>query len=107
MPLNQVALMGTVASDIDMTYNANGLAITKFVLSTPAFGEKPPDKHNIVCFGKGSGDDGVAGYCAQYLTKGSRVVIQGRLIGQEFTPQSGKTFINSQVTAFSVEKIGD
>jgi len=107
MSLNQVALMGKISNDPSMKYSTNGLAITEFVLETTGSPNRPNDKHKIVCFGKGEGDDGVAGFVAQNMGKGTLVIVVGRLSGQEFTTKENKTFLNSQVNAFSVEKIGE
>lgn len=103
--MNQVILMGKLASDPAMKYTPSGLAITEFFLETPATGDRKPDKHKIVCFGKEAGKDGVAGFVAQYLKKGSRALVQGKLSGQENTSKENKVFLNTQVNAFSVEAL--
>ena len=106
MSLNQIILMGNLITDPEMTYSKNGLAITKFRMQTLNEGgqsPRPPDSHSIVVFGKGDGNDGLAGSCAQFLHKGSGVVIQGRHQEQEFTArESGKTFRTCQIVAFNV-----
>lgn len=106
MSLNQVVLIGKVASEPAMKYAPSGMAITEFQLETTGSQNRPNDKHKIVCFGKTGGGpdaDGVAGYCAQYLHVGSMVAVAGKLSGQEFTTQAGKKILNSQINAYSVE----
>lgn len=106
MSLNQLTLMGNLITDPEMTYSKNGLDITKFRMQTLNEGgqtQRPPDQHSIVVFGKSDGDDGLAARCAQFLHKGSAVIIQGRHNEQEFTArESGKKFFNCQTIAFSV-----
>jgi single-stranded DNA-binding protein len=98
--------MGTLVDEPSMKYAPSGLAITNFVLETPSSSaNRPNDKHNVVVFGKGQGDDGLAGWCAQYLKMGSKIILQGSLGGQEFTTQAGKKFLNAQVAAFKIEAL--
>lgn len=106
MSLNIVILMGTIVDDPSMKYIPSGLAVTNFRLETPSFvTTRPPDRQDIVIFGKEAGKDGLAGWAAQYLRKGSHVIIQGRLGGKEFTTPENKTYLNMQVVAFSIESI--
>jgi single-strand DNA-binding protein len=101
--MNQLILMGHLITDPEMTYSANGLAITKFRMQTKNDGasEKPPDQHSIVVFGK-NGDDGLAGRCAQFLHKGSLIALQGRHNEQEREGREGKKFLNCSVVAFNI-----
>lgn len=78
--LNRVMLIGNLGKDPELSYTASGIAVAKFSLAT---GERWKDEtgnlqertewHNIVVWRK------LAEICGQYLKKGSRVYIEGRI----------------------------
>ncbi len=79
--VNKVILLGNLGKDAELTYTASGQALTKVGLAT---NRKWQDKnsgewqeetewHNLVIWGK------TAENLTQYLTKGSRVYVEGRI----------------------------
>lgn len=79
--INRVTLIGAVGKDPETRYTAAGLAITSFSLATS---EKRKDKdevtqwHNCVTFGK------LAEIVSQYVTKGSKLYLDGAIQYQEY-----------------------
>lgn len=79
--VNKAILIGNLGRDPETTYSQAGNAITKFSVATSeswndkGSGEKreQTEWHNCVCFGR------VAEIAGQYLTKGSKVYIEGKI----------------------------
>ncbi len=78
--LNKVILIGNLGKDPELSYTPSGVAVAKFSIAT---GERWKDQegnmqertewHNIVAWRK------LAEICGQYLKKGSKVYLEGRL----------------------------
>ena len=80
MNLNKAFVLGNVTRDPEVRSMPNGNQVTNFSIATNRFytsqsGEKKQEAefHNIVCFGK------LADIASRYLTKGSLVLIEGRI----------------------------
>jgi len=79
--VNKVILVGNLGKDPEVKYTPGGMAVAKFSLAT-SFRSKDKtsgewvdhtDWHNIVVWDK------LAGVAGEYLKKGSKVYIEGRL----------------------------
>jgi single-strand DNA-binding protein len=75
MGVNKVILIGFLGKDPETKVTNGGMSICEFSLATSEKykGETKTEWHNIVCFAK------TADVCAQYLSKGSQVYIEGRI----------------------------
>lgn len=75
--MNRVMLIGRLGRDPEFRYTPSGTAIAKFSLATDRRKrngeEQPPDWHRITVWST------LAEICAQYLTKGKQVMIEGRI----------------------------
>ena len=88
--LNQCTFIGRLGKDPETRYLANGDAVTNFSV---AVGESWKDKQgqkqertewvNVSCFGK------IAEICGQYLVKGSKVMVSGKMKTDKWQDQSG------------------
>jgi len=98
--LNKIMLIGNLGRDPEMSYTPNGKAVTKFSL---AVNRRWKDREsnerreettwfNIVAWNE------LAETCNQYLHKGSRVYIEGRMTSRKYTNKDGV-----EVTAWEVE----
>ena len=84
--INKVTLLGRVGTDPEMTYTPNGTAVTKLRLATDRRrqdGETTADWHNIVVWDKS------AEAVNQYVSKGQRVFIEGRLVQNTWQTDDG------------------
>ena len=78
--LNKVMLIGNLGKDPELSYTASGVAVAKFSIAT---NERWKDQegnvqertewHNVVVWRK------LAEICGQYLKKGGKVYLEGRL----------------------------
>lgn len=78
MSLNRVVLIGNLTRDIESRYTPQGVSVATTGIAVNRFsktesGDYEVDFFNIVAFRR------TADYMAQYLRKGSRVAIEGRL----------------------------
>jgi len=88
--LNRVQLIGNLTRDPELRYTPNGSAVCSFGLATNRSwktdtGEKRDEAefHNIVAWNK------LAEICSQFLTKGRKVYVEGRLATRSWTGQDG------------------
>lgn len=88
--LNRVQLIGNLTRDPELRYTPTGTAVCSFGLATNRSwttdaGERKDeaDFHRIVAWNK------LAELCSQFLTKGKKVYLEGRLSTRNWTDQSG------------------
>lgn len=88
--LNRVQLIGNLTRDPELRYTPNGTAVCSFGLATNRSwktdaGEKHDEAefHNIVSWNK------LAELCSQFLVKGRKVYVDGRLATRSWTGQDG------------------
>ena len=100
MDLNRAQLIGNVTRDPESRSTPSGQNVCSFSIATnsqwtDAQGQKQTraEYHNIVAWGK------LADICAQYLTKGKKVFLEGRLQTREYTTQDGQKKTRTEITA--------
>jgi single-strand DNA-binding protein len=100
--LNKVTLIGNLGKDPELSYTPSGVAVAKFSVAT---GERWKDQegnvqehtewHNIVAWRK------LAEICGQYLKKGSKVYLEGKLQTRSWDDK------NTGVKRYTTEIIAD
>lgn len=99
--INQVYLVGNVASEVELRYTPNGTAVLNFSVATNRSvkqgdnWEDVPTFHRIVVWSK------LAEYLAQNISKGSKVVITGRIENSSYE-KDGQKFYKSEIVAQDV-----
>ena len=90
--LNKIMVIGNVGTDPEMRYTANGNPVTSFRLATSrsyttGSGERRQETEwfTIVCWNQ------LAEQCNQYLSKGRRASVEGRLASHTWEGQDGQT----------------
>ncbi len=98
--INQVIFIGNVGSDPEQRQANNGSAVTNFSIATSRRWkgtdgqmQEETEWHRIVTFGR------LAEICGQYLTRGSKVYIEGRLQTNKWTDQDDNTRYTTQIIA--------
>lgn len=103
---NKVVVVGNLTRDIELRYTPSGAAIGKSAIAaTHKFtinGEKKEDTYfiDISFFGKG------AEIANQYLRKGSKLLIEGRLKFEQWTDQNGQNRSKHTISVESMEMLG-
>ncbi len=108
--MNVAIIIGRVVRDPELKFiPSSGLAVTKFSLAVDkglygekkqqaeAKGEPTADFLNITAFGKSAEN------CANYLSKGNRCAVQGRISTGSYTTQTGEKRYSFEVVADRVE----
>lgn len=104
--MNKIMLIGNLGRDPEMSYLQDGTAITKFSLavSRPTRNssgerERETDWFNIVAWRQ------LAETCSQYLHKGSKVFIEGRLVQRKYTDKNGVERLAVEVSVTDMEML--
>ena len=101
--LNKVMLIGNVGVDPEMRYTANGSAVTTFRLAcsrtyTGQDGERKDETEwfSVVTWNK------LAETCSQYLQKGRRAYVEGRMQTRSWEGPDGQRRYRTEVIANTV-----
>jgi len=104
--MNKIMLIGNLGKDPEMNYTPSGVAVTKFTIAVNrvtkgADGgkEKETDWFNVVAWRQ------LAEICTQYLHKGSKVYIEGRLTQRKYTDRDGVQRTAIEVVANDMEML--
>mgnify|MGYP001572896422 FL=1 len=98
--LNRVTLLGNLTRDPEVKQIPSGQSVCSFSLATnrawtAADGQKQEasDFHNIVAWGK------LAEICGQYLTKGKKIYVEGRLQTRDWEGTDGVKKYRTEIVA--------
>lgn len=101
--LNRAELIGNLTADPELRSTTSGQQVASFSIATNrswtnAQGEKQEqaDYHNIVAWGK------LAELCSQYLGKGRKVFVEGRLQTRDWEGQDGVKRYRTEIVANEV-----
>ena len=104
--MNKVLLSGNLARDPEVRYTQSGKAVASFPLAVNRrFGrnndqQPSADFISIVAWEK------TAEFCGNYLTKGSRILVEGRLQARSYDAQDGSKRYVTEVVANDIEFAG-
>jgi len=107
--VNQVQLLGNVGKDPEVRTTPSGQSVASFSLATSrkwkdrdGNRQEKTEWHNVVAWGK------TAEVVAQYVTKGSKLFINGRLETQSWDDkESGQKRYKTQVIVETLTMLGD
>lgn len=98
--LNKVMIIGNLGRDPEMRYTPSGRPVTSFSVATSrtwttSDGERRTETEwfNIVAWGN------LAEFCNQYLSKGQRVYVEGRLQTRRWEDNDGNKHTSIEVVA--------
>lgn len=105
--LNKIMLIGNLGRDPDMSYTQNGRAVTKFSLAVSRrwrdreSGEQRDETQwfNVVAWER------LAETCNEYLHKGSKVYIEGRMTSRKYTDKEGQERTAWEVIATEMQML--
>jgi single-strand DNA-binding protein len=105
--VNKAILIGNLGRDPELRYTQNGQAVVNFSLATTESwtdrnGERTErtEWHRIVAFAK------TAELCAQYLSKGRTVYIEGRIQTRDWEDKEGNKRTTTEINANTVQFLG-
>lgn len=87
---NKTIMLGNLTKDIELRYLPNGTAIGKSsIASTHKYKSQTGEQKEEVCFLDFNLFGRSAEVANQYLKKGSKVLLEGRLVFEQWTAQDG------------------
>ncbi|QDX92036.1 single-stranded DNA-binding protein [Brevibacillus laterosporus] len=98
--MNRVILIGNLARDVELKYTTNGVPVATFTLAVNRRvqnGQNEADFINIVVWRQ------LADLCANYLSKGKKCALEGRLQVRSYDDQDGKKRFVTEVVAENVQ----
>ena len=106
--VNKVILVGNLGADPEVRYSSSGTPVTTFRIATNEnwtnreSGEREvrTEWHRIVAFGK------LGEICAEYLSKGKQVYVEGRLRTRSWEDREGNKRWVKEVVASNVVMLG-
>ncbi len=106
--VNKAIIVGTLGSDPEVRYTANGSAVANLSVATNEnwkdrqTGEmqERTEWHRIVMFGK------LAEIAQQYLKKGSQAYFEGRIQTRKWQDQSGNDRYSTEIVANEMQMLG-
>lgn len=98
--VNKVILIGNLGADPEVRYTQNGTAVATFSLATTERRKGPDGQpqdftewHRIVAWQR------LAEICGEYLSKGSKIYIEGRIQTRKWKDQSGNDRFTTEIIA--------
>lgn len=92
--------VGRVGRDPETRFTKGGERVVNFSLATDRWKKGETDWHQVVVFGK------AADFCAEYVTKGSSVAIQGAIRYEKWVDKNGQNRESTKIHANSVDLVG-
>ena len=96
--MNSVQLIGRLTKDVEVRYTQGQTAVAKFSVAVDRLTkEKQTDFIPVTVFGR------QAETCGQYIGKGSKVAVEGRIQTGKYNDKDGRTVYTTDVIANRVE----
>jgi single-strand DNA-binding protein len=100
---NKVILMGNLTKDPELRYTSSGMAVANFSLAINRRTAKEGEKKEEVDFFDIEAWDKQAELCSEYLSKGSGVLIEGRLKQDRWEDETGSKRSRIKVVAATIQ----
>ena len=97
--INKVILIGNLGADPEVRYTQKGTAVTNFRVATTESYKKEGERqeqtewHRVVAFGR------LGEICGEYLSKGSKIYIEGRLQTRKWEDRDGNARYTTEIVA--------
>ena len=104
---NKVILVGNLTRDVELRYLPSGAALARLNLATNRrYKKQDGTQAEEVCFIDVNLFGRTAEVANQYLKKGSQVLIEGRLVLESWTDNTGAKRTKHSITAESMQMLG-
>jgi len=102
---NKVILVGNLTRDIELRYSQSGMGIAKTAIATSRKFTSNGEKKEEVCFVDITFFGRSAEVANQYLRKGSKILVEGRLNFEQWVDQNGQKRSKHSVTAETMQML--
>ena len=101
--LNKILVIGNVGTDPEMRYTPNGNPVTSFRLATNRrYTTSDGERHEETEWFTISSWNQLAERCNQYVTKGMRIYVEGRLKSDTWVGNDGQQRFRNEIVANNV-----
>ena len=101
--LNKIMIIGNVATDPEMRYTPNGNPVTSFRMATNrTYTSSDGERHEETEWFTVVAWNQLAELCNQYLNKGRRAYVEGRLQSSTWETQEGQSRFKNEIIANQV-----
>ncbi len=104
--VNKAIILGNLGGDPEVRYAASGAAVANFTVATSerwkdqqGQPQESTEWHRIVAFGR------LGEICGEYLAKGSKVYIEGRIQTRQWEDKDGNKRYTTEIVAHTVKFI--
>ncbi|MFA9240291.1 MAG: single-stranded DNA-binding protein [Candidatus Paceibacteria bacterium] len=105
---NKVIMVGNLTRDIELKYLPTGSAIAKSAIATSyKYKSTTGEQKDEVCFLDFNIFGRSAEIANQYLKKGSKVLLEGRLVFEQWTDSTGGTRSKHSLRVDTMKMLGD
>ena len=106
MTMNKILIIGNLGSDPEMRYTPNGNPVTSFTVATNRrYRTGDGENREETEWFRISAWNRLAETCNQYLQRGSKVYVEGRLSSRTYVGYDGETRVSLDVNASEVRFI--
>ncbi len=105
--LNKTMLIGNLGADVETRFTKNQVAVANFRLATTerwkdseGNQQEATEWHRVVAFGR------LAEVCGEYLAKGSKVYVEGRLQTRKWEDNDGNNRYTTELIAREMKMLG-
>lgn len=105
MSFNKIILVGNLTRDIEMRYSQGGMGIAKTAIATSRKFTSNGEKKEEVCFVDITFFGRSAEVANQYLRKGSKILVEGRLNFEQWVDQNGQKRSKHSVTVETMQML--
>ncbi len=106
MTMNKIIIIGNLGRDPEMRYLASGDAVTNFSVATSRrYKTRDGDQREETTWFNISAWGRLAEVTNQFLSRGSKVYVEGRLSSRTYQTQSGETRVSLDVRASEIQFI--
>ena len=102
---NKIILVGNLTRDIEVRYSQAGMAIAKTAIATSRKFTSNGEKKEEVCFVDVTFFGRSGEIANQYLRKGSKILVEGRLNFEQWTDQNGQKRSKHSVISESMQML--
>lgn len=96
MNVNKVFIAGNITKDIELRYTSSGKAVANFTVAVNDYGSDNASFFRVTVWEK------IAENCSKYLSKGSPVFVEGRLVTKSYEHE-GQKKISTEIVAQNVQ----
>lgn len=104
---NRIILLGNLTKDVEVRYSKIGMAISSTSIATNRkFKSQDGEQKNEVMFIDLTFFGRTGEVAKQYLKKGSQILVEGRLVFQQWTGQDGSKKSKHTITVDNLKMLG-